>query len=105
MVPRYSDDGEWFGVSSRGSIKLTRAPEETWPAFTGVDASDPGAAAARDLQSGSVPGAGFMLAWDFVPGREAVVFTANEHFKPTDFTHATGVRFEGDGYDWNQLWV
>ncbi|MDP2311084.1 MAG: hypothetical protein Q8P18_34000 [Pseudomonadota bacterium] len=105
MVPRYSDDGEWLGVNSRGSIKLTRAPEETWAAFSGEPSSDAGIIAERDLQSGSVPGVGFMHAWDFVPGRDAVVFTGNEHFKPADFTVATGIRLETDGYDWKQLWI
>ena len=104
MVPRYSDDGKWYGVSTRGNINLVRTPESTWPAFTGKDASDAGNAAMRDAASAVVPGAAFMHAWDFVPGEDAVVITANEHWESTPFTEATGIRFEADGYDWKQLW-
>lgn len=104
IVPRYSDDGEWFGVSSRGNIALTRAPEETWSAFTGKVASDAGNAAERSLHTAMVPGAAFMHAWDFVPGEEAVVITAHEHWESSPFTEATGIRLETDGYDWKQLW-
>ena len=105
MIPQYSSDGQWFGVNSRGVLKLQRASENAWSAFSGVDASDAGAAAERDSLTTGIVGVGFMHGWDFVPGRESVVFVGNEHFEPSPVTNATGVRLETDGYDWKQLWV
>lgn len=105
MIPRYSDDGRWFGVNSRGVLKLDYVPEEAWPAFTGQDQQDIGNSHAKGQLSTGIVGVGFMHAWDFVPGRDAVVFTANEHFEPSPFTNATGIRLETDGYDWKQLWI
>ncbi len=105
IVPRYSDDGKWFGVNTRGVLALTPLPENSARAFTGVDQHDEGLRErGRSLTTGVV-GVGFMHAWDFVPGQDAVVFTANEHLEPTPFTNATGIRMETDGYDWKQLWI
>jgi hypothetical protein len=104
IIPRYSADGKWYGISDFGNISLKRVPEEAWPAFSGVDQSDAGVAAARDLQSDVIDGDGWMHGWDFVPGQDAVVVTGSEHMKPAPATVATGIRFEADGYDWNQIW-
>lgn len=105
MIPQWSDDGSTFGVNSRGALVLSAVPEEHFPAFSGVDASDAGVATEAAMASRVIPGVGFMHAWDFVPGTDSVVFTGSEHFKSSGLTHATGIRFESDGYDWKQLWI
>ncbi len=105
MVPRWSDDGKYFGVNTRGVLALSRVGEEHFPAFSGKDADDEGVAWEAGNLSGAVAGVGFMHAWDFIPGRDAVVFTGNEHFEPSAFTAATGIRLETDGYDWKQIWI
>ena len=104
-IPQYSPDGEWYGVSSRGSIVLKHAPEGAWTAFSGQELADDGVSEEMDRRSLFVPNVGFMHAWDFVPGANSIVVTADEHFEPTPLTAATGIRFEDDGYDWKQLWV
>lgn len=104
MVAQYSDDGKWFGVNSRGAVQLKAMPEESFSAFGGEYSKDQGVGTQVGYLSTSLP-AEFMQSWDFVPGQDALVVTGNEHHTKTEaFEKATGIRFEGDGYNWRQLW-
>lgn len=104
IVPRYSADGKWFAVQDRFGINVTQRPEGAWPALGGPDYEDDGVEELAARNSAVIP-AYFMHAWDFVPGQDAVVVVGQEHTRPSGFEQVTGFRFEGDGYDWKQLWV
>jgi len=104
IVPRYSDDGEWFGVQDRAGVNVMRFPETSWAAFTGSYVSDAGVQAEMQYGSFTIP-SDFMESWDFIPGRDALVVTGSEHGKPGPAEFYTGFRAEMDGYNWKQLWV
>jgi hypothetical protein len=107
--PRTSDDGRFVGfVNPPGAydtVAISRWDERTETAFTGQSPTDPAIidemtnkSATYDHVTGS--------AWDFIPGRDAVVVTGHEDNHPQPFlTDLLGLRLEADGYNWNQLMV
>lgn len=102
--PKYSSDGKWYGVNSRGLLTVKKLPEGAWPAFSGVDASDTGNQIDMGYNTFSVP-ADFMGNWDFVPGQDAVVVVRNEDDERDGWAKRhLGIEFEGDGYNWKELW-
>lgn len=104
IVPRYSDDGEWFGVQDRAGVNLMRFPESSFAPFGGAYSADAGVSAEMSMGSFTIP-ADFMESWDFIPGQDALVVPAYETTKPGRFERATGFRGELDGYNWKQLWI
>lgn len=104
IVPRYSADGKWFAVPDRFAITVSKQPEGAWPAFSGEDYADDGVVEERKRNTAVLP-AYFMHAWDFIPGQDALVVVGQEHTRPGPAEQVTGFRFEGDGYDWKQLWI
>lgn len=105
IVPRWSDDGRWFGVNNLATIELSPLPESSISAFTGSYTTDSGVGDANTYRGVQAPtGAGFMHSWDFVPGQDAVVVTGHEHLRDDARARLTGFRWESDGYDWKQIW-
>jgi hypothetical protein len=104
LNPKYSADGKWYGVNSRGVLILSQTPEESWPAFSGVNASDPGNMYQAAYNTYSIPG-DFMANWDFIPGQDAVIVVKHEDdTKGSWVNRHMGISFEGDGYNWKELW-
>ncbi len=104
MVPRMSDDGKWMGVNSRGVISVSQTDEASVNAFAGSAGKDAELSQKR-AYTGTVIPADFMAAWDFVPGKDAVVVSAPEDSATSRAEELTGVKPELDGYNWKSLWV
>lgn len=104
MSPRISDDGKWYGYSNRGAVFVSPMSERGFTAFDGTGSVDAGTTEAVARNTQMIP-AGFMDAWDFIPGQDALVVTGSEHSVPSAAEQVTGIRLETDGYDWKQLYV
>jgi hypothetical protein len=103
--PRVSPDGKYLGALKRGVISVSRADRQDVRAFTNESTKD---STRRGLLSSSsfyMPFAKFDHGWDFVPGEDTIMVTGSEDDHPFGaFTTVTGIRFEADGYDWNQIY-
>lgn len=104
LAPQFSRDGKWYGYVGDGGVHVSQTPEAAFTAFGGAGSPDPGVVEQAERTAQVLP-ARAMASWDFVPGRDAVVVVGSEHSRPAALTQVTGVRLEGDGYDWNQLYV
>jgi hypothetical protein len=100
--PRVSEDGKYWGILNRGNIQVHREDEDQVFAWTGVVASNLGAADDQFRLSTNFS-ASFEHGWDFVPGQEAVVITIPEDSMPQ--RHPVYNRFEFDGYNYMTLAV
>ena len=106
IEPRVSPDGKYIGRLDRYTVKVSRYEPESVRAFTGQVPRNPSKAYDRDMQSFRVPYRTFDHGWDFVPGQDALVLTGREENYPRGLLQeTTGLTFELDGYDWNQLYV
>ncbi|MEC8380838.1 MAG: hypothetical protein VXZ96_10980, partial [Myxococcota bacterium] len=106
IEPRVSPDGKYIGRLDRYTVKVSRYEPESVRAFTGNVPQNPAKLIERQTQSFRVPYGTFDHGWDFVPNQEAIVLTGREENYPRGlFQEATGLTFELDGYDWNQLYV
>lgn len=103
FYPRVSPDGRVFGVNTGYGLALASTSDDRYPAFTGASPKDARAAENAELLGAGLP-INFGDAWDFVPGKDAVVLSGTEHMMPGLATQITGVRLETDGYDWKNLW-
>lgn len=101
---KYSDDGKWFAENATGMLKVSRTPERLMAAlqdeFAGSDA-----AAAKQVQGDMsfwIPNE-FGNTYDFVPGKDQIVFTGNEHLMGSPYV--PGGRVELDGYEWKAIYL
>ncbi|MEE2750556.1 MAG: hypothetical protein VX519_03935 [Myxococcota bacterium] len=105
--PRYSEEGELYGVNSRGQLKISWAPEGTFLPFSGRELSDPEISQKMADYKTSV-GMAFGHGFDFVPGQRAVVFTGYEDYTYADkgrhLKSLLNINPEFDGYNWKQIW-
>lgn len=102
IEPRMSDDGKWYGVNSRARLGIKQTGEDGLWAFSGGSNTSEASQKTREMST-SIR-VEFMHGWDFVPGEDAVVVTASEHYYPnTKWEYWTGIRAETDGYDWKML--
>jgi hypothetical protein len=96
----YSPDGRFFAENARGALVVKQIPEHMWPAFAG----DYPSAGANNLDMrvmGDMTYIGpteFGAAFDFVPGRDAIVMTGSIHDEKLSPVH-----FETRGYDFKHL--
>lgn len=106
LEPRYSADGRFYGVNNAGNLQIVELPEEGFYPFSGQYLSDPEALIKIGDMTGRWP-IQFGLAWDFVPGQDAVVLAGYEDMIEPAWAEYTGLRPEFDGYsqaNFNQLW-
>ncbi len=103
FYPRATPDGSLIGFNSGFGLGLVAADERSYTAFTGGAARDSGNAEDAALLSTTMP-LNFGDAWDFVPGKDAVVVSGTEHMIPGKGEWLTGIRLDTDGYDYKQLW-
>lgn len=103
FYPRMNQDGTLLGVNSGFGLGISALDERSYPAFSGHPARDPGSAENNSLLSTGAP-LNFGDAWDFIPGKDAVVVSGTEHMIPKFGEWLTGIRLETDGYDFKQLW-
>lgn len=105
--PRVSPDGKYWGVLNRARVYVNRADEDQIFALSGVAPAD----AAKSDESGRLSvavNADFEHGWDFVPGAEVptIVLTGREDEHPrAAVPGANAFRFEGDGYNWKELYI
>lgn len=102
--PRVSPDGKYWASLAGGVISVTQADEAMFPQLTGVPAADGEKLEQAGLLSVALP-ASFEHGYDFVPGQDKMVITANEDGYKRAFSAETGIYGELDGYDWDQLYV
>jgi hypothetical protein len=100
--PRASGDGRFIGYADGGQIQVRRWDERTERAFTGHDPTDPAIVDEMKHLSATFPQV-MGSAWDFIPGRDAVVVASHEDDHPR--FDPLGFRLEDDGYNWNQLQI
>jgi hypothetical protein len=101
--PRVSSDGRYYGANVRGRVTIFAKSDDQIPAFTGYRPLDRKRLEQSGFLSTSFP-ANYEHGWDFVPGKEAVVVTGNEHTLSPFALDLFNIRPEFDGYDWNQLY-
>lgn len=99
--PQVSQDGRWFAEVSRAALVFKPWIREQ---YIGLGADFDSITNAQRLQdqadkSGRLYAA-FDYGFDFIPGRDAVVVTANE-----GLLNNPAASVERDGYDWNQLYI
>ena len=107
LEPRVSSDGKWYGRVNRGRVVVERMDDDMVQAFTGKYASNRANRDRKARLSTSYP-AHFEHGWDFVAGGEngevdGIVVTGTEDMVESLPARITGLRFEADGYDWDQL--
>ncbi len=102
---RYNADGSWLGEHARGVTHFAPDAESAYPhstqGYTGGLSSHADVLAESGDRAAHIP-TDFLHAWDFVPGSNKVVVTANEDSYRTNFQKT--FRLE-QGYNWNQLWL
>ena len=101
--PRVSQDGRFYGTNFRGSVVVQATSDDQFTAFSGVSPTDPDKAEAAHFLSTSFPSY-FAHGWDFVPGKDEIVVTGNEHLVDSYMSRLFRSRAEMDGYQWKQLW-
>lgn len=104
MAPRFSEDGEWYGVSSWGAVSVSPTPPTSMDAFNQAGQGDGDILEKEQRQHASIQSY-FMDHWDFVPGQDAIVVGTTKNDRPSNFKAFTGLSFDVDGYrDWKELW-
>jgi hypothetical protein len=102
LFGRFSQDGAWFAEHRAGWVRILPVGESDWPALSGEALSE-GAKedTVRELDArGTWLPSRFGYGFDFVPGAEALVMTAEMG------TESPLARVPGRPYRWNQLyWV
>ncbi len=104
IEPRVDAESGLVGINNRGAVVVQPMDESIFEPFTGKYATNSEKLEAIGRQTAMLRGE-FMHGWDLVPGKQQVVTTGTEHMMDSTFTKWTGIRHEGDGYNWKQLWV
>ncbi|MBN2797960.1 MAG: PD40 domain-containing protein [Deltaproteobacteria bacterium] len=101
---KYSQDGKWYAENATGALKVSEQPERLVGALQDEFAGSEAAATKQRKSDMSfwIPNE-FGHTYDFVPGKDEIVFTGNEHLMGSPYV--SGGRVELDGYEWKAIYI